>query len=537
MTKIIEIDWSKGVRVGSEFFPEDKLERAKYAKFLTGFLAEQGFDGVQKSNYVLNLNSEWGAGKTYFLKRWAKDLQPHYPVAYIDAWKQDYSDDPLMTVVSSLIKQFRLQAGKGEDDPIFKAPRKLIGLLKAAAPGIARGLTKRYLGIDPVEIMNAEDDDELPGGGCVDADGEPIPMGFAASGLVKHLIDEHDAKSVAIESLKKSVQEWVEAVIDPAKVSYPAFIFIDELDRCRPSYAVEMLETIKHIFDIEGVVFVVATDTEQLQHAVKAVYGEGFDARVYLGRFFNSRYTLRKPSYEKLLEVHCDLDKLSPDYLASKQIVPFPSSLDVQDIRIKNLTVVYDSFGLPARQVIQITDRLIAAVESLSDIKCLNIIYLAFLLSLREKAPHLYEVMTTYQLGRKLDSDSSLTLEMAIIRIGNLDNQFIKFECNPVSILPTLTASNSSTYTNNWPNGLYECTLRKYIQEIHMHMLHSYNDSNWRGKMREVADMQHSGQIGPDKGGHWASIGFATQNENSGLDIGFYKDLVELASAIDWLDE
>ncbi|MEL0615029.1 P-loop NTPase fold protein, partial [Marinomonas arenicola] len=49
-------------------------------------------------------------------------------------------------------------------------------------------------------------------------------------------------------------------------------MFVDELDRCRPSYAVEMLESIKHIFDIKGIVFVVATDSEQLQHGVKAIY-------------------------------------------------------------------------------------------------------------------------------------------------------------------------------------------------------------------------------------------------------------------------
>lgn len=72
----------------------------------------------------------------------------------------------------------------------------------------------------------------------------------------------------------KSVFEWVTAVTGIKQKELPAFIFIDELDRCRPSYAVEMLETIKHIFDISGVVFVVATDTEQLQHAVKVVYGE-----------------------------------------------------------------------------------------------------------------------------------------------------------------------------------------------------------------------------------------------------------------------
>ncbi|WP_419182173.1 P-loop NTPase fold protein [Pantoea ananatis] len=38
-------------------------------------------------------------------------------------------------------------------------------------------------------------------------------------------------------------------------LSYPLFVFVDELDRCRPTYAIEMLETIKHLFSIENVVY------------------------------------------------------------------------------------------------------------------------------------------------------------------------------------------------------------------------------------------------------------------------------------------
>nr|WP_279504657.1 P-loop NTPase fold protein [Aeromonas veronii] len=77
---------------------------------------------------------------------------------------------------------------------------------------------------------------------------------------------------------------------------------IDELDRCRPSYAVEMLETIKHIFDIPKVVFVLATDTEQLQHAIKVIYGDGFDAQNYLGRFFMRRFNLPLVSTKVFIE-------------------------------------------------------------------------------------------------------------------------------------------------------------------------------------------------------------------------------------------
>ncbi|MFT2099766.1 P-loop NTPase fold protein [Marinomonas sp. 2405UD66-6] len=286
------INWSKPTPIDGETFPQDALGREKYAQFLTQFLKDQGYDPSteKKQNYVLNLNSEWGSGKTYFLKRWSADLKKFFPTMYIDAWQQDYSDDPLMTVISSVINQLREQAGIDVDKSNFAIPNKVVGLLKAAAPALIKTFSKKYFG-----------------------DEDFIDLSDVAADAVTHLLDEHEEKSQAIDDLKDSVAEWVSFVVKNPQgpKQYPAFIFIDELDRCRPSYAVEMLETIKHIFDIEGIVFVVATDTEQLQHAVKAIYGEGFNAQLYLGRFFNSRFSLKAPDLKDFLEVHVDYHKLS----------------------------------------------------------------------------------------------------------------------------------------------------------------------------------------------------------------------------------
>ena len=71
---------------------------------------------------------------------------------------------------------------------------------------------------------------------------------------------------------------------------------IDELDRCRPSYAVELLEVAKHFFAVDNVVFVLAVNRAELAHAVKAMYGADFDAEGYLRRFFDLDFQLPKPS-------------------------------------------------------------------------------------------------------------------------------------------------------------------------------------------------------------------------------------------------
>lgn len=223
-----------------------------------------------------------GAGKTYFLKRWSRELIVDFPVVYIDAWQQDYSDDPFLTVIAGIIKQLQRQAKFN-----ITIPKSAVSMFKAVAPAIAQGLTKKISGIDLDELHTLlfsdeeiEDDQKQNSNKLTGSDFSP-----AVKALAQNLIKDHEAKNKSIEVIKSKLADWVSKFEKQEGKSLPIFIFIDELDRCRPSYAVEMLETIKHIFDVKGIVFVVATDTEQLQHTIKSIYGEGFDANVYLGRF------------------------------------------------------------------------------------------------------------------------------------------------------------------------------------------------------------------------------------------------------------
>ncbi|TOD58355.1 NTPase KAP [Vibrio parahaemolyticus] len=562
------MDWSEGTIIENSFFPEDKLGRVRYATFLTKLLASQGFDQArepsdQKRNYVLNLNAEWGAGKTYFLKRWSEDIKEHYPVVYVDAWKKDYSDDPLMTVISSIIEQLRKQAGKDKESPEFKAPRKLIGLLKAAAPGIGRALSKRYIGIDPVEVMNADNESESLGT-IEGEDGQSIDMSFAASEAVKYLLDEHEAKSLAIESLKTSVFEWVSAVTGLKEKELPAFIFIDELDRCRPSYAVEMLETIKHIFDIDGVVFVVATDTEQLQHAVKAVYGEGFDAKIYLGRFFNSRYSLKAPNLDSFLEVHSDVAKFSGDYFREAKIGVLPFNEDAK-ITLKNISVILDAFKISARNAIQIADRIVATISNMPKGTKVDILMLTTLLCIKEKDHLLFDEIVSGKFER-VDQSGEKTKRIYLNDFFEtyIPERFhhLQLEMNfePTEIAPTLQISSvSSNIPNEYQAGSYRFDLLEYLKQVFSSHFESTGktyanygvllslDSSREREQTEYEKICQSlrdeyrnhrydtdAQMVGDPALMWIKLIYI-KNEYENISMDAYKDFVELASPLDWM--
>ncbi|MEI8656180.1 KAP family P-loop NTPase fold protein [Vibrio sp. Hal054] len=547
MTKTIEMLWDEDATVLGEHCPADKLDRAKYAQFLTGFLAGQGFDetkpeGERKKNYVLNLNSEWGSGKTYFLKRWYHDLKQHYPVVYVDAWKQDYSDDPLLAVISSMTTQLRKQAGKDVDKAVFKVSRKAIGLLKTALPSIAGALTKRYLGVDPVAIMEASEDGFI-GVDIEDESGNKIDMGIAASKAVQYLLDEHEAKSDAIVSLKKSVEQWIQAVVGLEKKKYPAFIFIDELDRCRPSYAVEMLETIKHIFDIPGVVFVVGTDTEQLQHAVKAIYGERFDARNYLGRFFNSRCTLSSPSFDSFLGTHCDMHKLTSDYFRTKGINVWPitlssrKSLEEPDNSATNfhlINTIYKVFELSPRQAIQITNKLIATISSMHKDIVVNLPLLIIFLCIKEKYPTFYEELFYNGIYSETTQNSSKDIELRKLKYRN--------EYLYIYIEPTLLGENQ-TFNHiavQYPVGFYQCSIHEFLMasfqaiNIPVKQITSTLSSN----TSDLGRFLTSNKSLFTAGNQWVNVNLLLLFANSpkSKDLNLYKKLVELSSSLEVID-
>jgi hypothetical protein len=132
------------------------------------------------------------------------------------------------------------------------------------------------------------------------------------------------------------------------------FVLVDELDRCRPPYAIALLERIKHLFDIDNVVFVVATDTKQLGHAIGAVYGGGFNSTRYLGRFFNRTY------YFEEVERRQFVDNLLQQEPLEASRISLPPSTDLKTY----LGGAFDFFALPLRDIEQAYDILRSVVTA-----------------------------------------------------------------------------------------------------------------------------------------------------------------------------
>ena len=213
------------------------------------------------------------------LMRWQKELEENgYQSIYFNAWEDDFCDDPLVAIVGQLENSL-----KGSR---FKEIKNISEKIKSAALPL---ITENILSILAKQIGVTISSELL----------ENMP---------NQILEKYSAQNQSKIELKKQLVSMAEKVKD--ETNHPFIFIIDELDRCRPTFAIELLERVKHIFAIPNMVFVFGINRNELCAAVKSVYGE-IDADVYIRRFFDMEFTLPEPNAEefcKNLIVKYELD-------------------------------------------------------------------------------------------------------------------------------------------------------------------------------------------------------------------------------------
>lgn len=236
-------------------FMYDKLERAKYVETLTQIIEAFGEKGC-----VMSLSGDWGCGKTTFVKMWQKQLSKDYTTLYYNAWQNDFVEDPIIALVSEL-KEI------GADNSKF---RNIITKLGRFFLAIGKDLLKNTTNVDLGAIEDIGNDS----------------------------LKQYAEQKTTIDELKKALSEYVAS--NTKKI--PIVFFIDELDRCNPTFAVKTLERIKHLFDIPNIFFVLSISKKPLEAAIKGYYGSSeIDANEYLRRFIDFDFPIPQPE----LDTYC----------------------------------------------------------------------------------------------------------------------------------------------------------------------------------------------------------------------------------------
>ncbi|HMM32364.1 MAG TPA: P-loop NTPase fold protein [Clostridia bacterium] len=289
--------------MGFYFKEHDSLERRSYADFLKGLIdnCDEYRRNDEEGAYVIAIDSAWGTGKSRFFSMFENYLNGYleegkmnngheqkYNVVAYNAWDHDYWGDAMEPLMACLIKSSdfsELQSRRGAEELTQKFLTATGKVVKAAA--LFAG--KRLLGDEAVDFVKAICE------GTVEA--------FAESKRDGQVFAAFEERTEAYRAFKESLSQIVE------KTGRRFVILIDELDRCKPTFAIQTLELAKHLFDVKGMIFVFALDVKQLSHSIRTIYGAGMDASGYLCRFFT--YIGKMPLPQESKYVECLLMKES----------------------------------------------------------------------------------------------------------------------------------------------------------------------------------------------------------------------------------
>lgn len=251
-------------------FERDVMGRKPIAEKITSYV-----DRLH-AGAVIGISAPWGEGKTYFGRNWHAQLKETHRVAFIDAFENDYLDDPFLLIASELSEL--IHSGDKQQKLKSRAAQVLKAIMPIGTKALVNLASRVLLGTsDLSEAMS-------------DA-GKDIAETLADRSE-KWLVDRFDEMTVQRASLQGFKDALKEAVEQENK---PVVVFIDELDRCKPSFAVTLIERLKHLFDVPNLVFVLLLNKTQLERSIEGYYGAGTDGNAYLGKFVNLWFDLPRP--------------------------------------------------------------------------------------------------------------------------------------------------------------------------------------------------------------------------------------------------
>ena len=252
------------------------------------FFVKQAQAVLEMHNTNINSNKQWLAEeKDALLANCKENLlrelesNPQIPV-YFDAWENDDSQEPVLSIVYEIVKYLGNECELG--------------------------------GANEIKILDAA------------ASVADLFTDKKASELIKLLKKNDLLEEVKRQkSVKETVTEFLETAL--AERGNRMVIFVDELDRCKPSFAIKLLERIKHYFECECVTFVFSVNIEELQHTVKQYYGSDFNADLYLSRFFDLQISLPPAAMRALF---AEMKLTNSNYAFEKTCLAVIKYLDFQ---------------------------------------------------------------------------------------------------------------------------------------------------------------------------------------------------------------
>jgi len=246
------------------FSQKDIFRRKDFGERLANLFEES------KDEMVVGLDAPWGEGKSTFIKMWKGYVEYHrenkFKTIYFDAFANDYQKDPFLALASEL---YELVEDKSESKK-NKFKEKAGNAIKSLTRGALKiGVRTASGGLFDGSIIDS-----------VETEASEL-VSKQVDNIVGDILDNSKEDKKSLENFRKYLEQMA---IDEGD-GQPIIFIIDELDRCRPDFALELIEQVKHIFSVKGITFLLVLNRKQLEASVKSRYGNDIDSTLYLQKF------------------------------------------------------------------------------------------------------------------------------------------------------------------------------------------------------------------------------------------------------------
>ena len=229
---------------------------------------------AQMVSSTIAIDGRWGSGKTFFVRQEKMLLNALNPrsdmsdeirlkiiksfhllkgsqkkensslAVYYDAWENDNDTEPILSLIYEMTKQLSMEFSLS-DEKILKIAGAII---EAISGRNVNGIKEALRTDDPFTKFKEQ------------------------------------------KEVEENIKEFISGLLEER--ANRLVVFVDELDRCKPTFTVHLLEQIKHYIFDDRITFVFSVNLEQLQHTIRHYYGPEFDSCRYLDRFFDLRMTI-----------------------------------------------------------------------------------------------------------------------------------------------------------------------------------------------------------------------------------------------------
>lgn len=329
---------------------DDVLDRKQIAERLTNLIENQ------RAPFSISIHGNWGTGKTFLLKRWRNELENQkFRAIYFNAWEDDFCEDPLLAILGQLAEYFKESKLESFSRTAMAIAMPLIRKNALSVLNKATGITFEL----ELEGQNERD-----------------------------FVEEYLSQRASKDKLKGHLKKMSASVVE--ETGRPLVVIIDELDRCRPTFAIELLERVKHIFDVPNLVFVFGLNRNELCASIRSIYGE-IDADTYLRRFFDMEFNLPEPdsgTFGRHLMQKFVLDRFFADLSKSD----FRGDIHYREYRVlaNAFPILWDRLGLSLRDIDYCVRSIALVGRNLELLHTMVPWLLGPLIALRLKNPNLY---------------------------------------------------------------------------------------------------------------------------------------------------